>query len=81
MVIIDDNYIIGPYEEIFRACKGFMMDLNEFGLKFQPGPKSSAPPNGALFGVISQTGQSLMHTEMKALNWQSATSLLALQHL
>jgi hypothetical protein len=37
MAIIDDNYIIGPYEEIFQAYKGFVVDLTKVGLKFQPG--------------------------------------------
>jgi hypothetical protein len=37
MAIIHDNYIIGPKEEIFEACKGFATDLTDVGLKFQPG--------------------------------------------
>jgi hypothetical protein len=34
---LDDNYIIGPKEEIFEACKGFAADLTDVGLEFQPG--------------------------------------------
>jgi hypothetical protein len=37
LTIIDDNYIIGPKEEMFEACKGFATDLTDVGLKFQPG--------------------------------------------
>jgi hypothetical protein len=29
MVIINDNHIIGPKDEIFEACKGFAADLIE----------------------------------------------------
>ncbi len=35
MAIIDDNYIIGPKEEIFEACKGFAADHTDVRLKFQ----------------------------------------------
>jgi hypothetical protein len=37
MAVINDNYIIGPKEEIFKACKGFATDLTDVRLEFQPG--------------------------------------------
>ena len=37
MAIIDDNYIIGPKEDIFWAWDDFAADLTEVGLKLQPG--------------------------------------------
>ncbi len=61
MVIINDNYIISPKEEIFEACKGFAADLTDIGLTFQ---KLFVLLNGTLSGVIFQTGQSLMHMGM-----------------
>jgi hypothetical protein len=37
MVIFDDNYIIGPKEEIFGAWKGFSADFTDVVLEFQLG--------------------------------------------
>jgi hypothetical protein len=37
MAITDGNYIIGPKEKIFEACKGFAADLTDAGLELQPG--------------------------------------------
>jgi hypothetical protein len=37
MAIINDNYFIGPKEEIFEPCKEFAADLTDVGLEFQPG--------------------------------------------
>jgi hypothetical protein len=36
MAMINDNYIIGPKEAIFEACKGFSAGLTDVGLEFQP---------------------------------------------
>lgn len=33
VAIIDDNYIIGPKEDVFRACEDFAADLTEVGLE------------------------------------------------
>jgi hypothetical protein len=70
MAIIEDNYIIGPKEEIFEACKGFAADLTDIGLKFQSGKLAFTLQNnftllnGSPTGVISSMGQSLMHMGM-----------------
>jgi hypothetical protein len=37
MATIDDNYIMGPKEEIFEACTGFAADLIDIWFEFQPG--------------------------------------------
>ncbi len=70
MAIISNNYIIGPKEEIFEACKGFAADLTDIGLEFQPGNqhvtmrKSFALLNWTLCRLTSPMGRSLMHMEM-----------------
>ena len=33
VAIIDDNYIIGPKEDVFRACEDFAADLTKVGLE------------------------------------------------
>jgi hypothetical protein len=86
MAIVDNNYIIGPKEEIFEACKGFAADLTNLGLSSSWGYlhatfwKRFAPLNGTLSGLISQMGQSLMQMEMKPLDWHCAMSLLDPRH-